>query len=294
MAALVAVDALAVLAAASVLSAAHHDLRLVLPVVALVLVLDGQAGLYRPARTSGPSTSCPRWAPAPGSPGAWRRPRSPRTPRPGDRAAAALRRLPHAPRPGVPGPCRAARAAAPDRPRAAPVGARHRRDGAARRFAAAAAQHPEYGMRPVGIVGVPEQGGIPGRPGGRAPVLTTTEEIHRAVIQNAVRDAVFLDDEPGLVSLFQQYGCATWRAAAAAGRADGRAHVGYALRRVVPLRERPGQGPSGPWTSRSPRPRSRSRCRCCCCARSRCGSRTVPGCSSGRSGWASTGATSPC
>ncbi|MEU7517157.1 sugar transferase, partial [Streptomyces sp. NPDC042898] len=46
---LVAVDCLAVLAAASLLSAAHHDARLLLPIAALVLVLDGHGGLYRPA-----------------------------------------------------------------------------------------------------------------------------------------------------------------------------------------------------------------------------------------------------
>ncbi|MGW1934790.1 sugar transferase, partial [Streptomyces sp. NPDC001919] len=105
-------------------------------------------------------------------------------------------------------------------------------------FRCAAAQHPEYGVRPVGIVGVPEQGGAPRSPGEAGlPVLTTTEEIHRAVIQNAVRDAVFLDDDPGLVTLFQHYGCTTWRAG---GPQDGPmgAHMwGYAWQRVAPPAE---------------------------------------------------------
>ncbi|MYV69023.1 sugar transferase, partial [Streptomyces sp. SID2131] len=98
------------------------------------------------------------------------------------------------------------------------------------------------GVRPVGIVGVPEQGGAP-RPPGEAglPVLTTTEEIHRAVIQNTVCDAVFLDDDPGLVTLFQQYGCTTWRVGGQ--RPDGPMgeHMwGYAWHRLVPLDERRG------------------------------------------------------
>ncbi|WP_243869612.1 sugar transferase [Streptomyces liangshanensis] len=107
---------------------------------------------------------------------------------------------------------------------------------AARRVAALLAQHPEYGLRPVGIAApAHEEGGDTGA----LPVLTSTEEIHRAVIQNGVCEAVFVDpgpgpeltigsasgivptdgtgtdrpgrwDRPALVGLFHEYGCATW------------------------------------------------------------------------------------
>ncbi|MDV9193454.1 sugar transferase, partial [Streptomyces sp. SR27] len=110
-------------------------------------------------------------------------------------------------------------------------------------FAASAVQHPEYGMRPVGIVGVPEQGGAP-RPGGEAglPVLATTEEIHRAVIQNTVRDAVFLDDDPGLVTLFQNYGCTTWQVGGRHQDGPMGEHMwGHAWHRIVPLEQRRGR-----------------------------------------------------
>ncbi|MFE5948327.1 sugar transferase [Streptomyces sp. NPDC056480] len=240
---LVAVDCLAVLSAATLLSGAHHDARLLLPIVALVVLLDGRAGLHRPAPHTRALDELPALASRAGV--AW------------CLAAAAVAAY----SPGLAiGPLRLSAAYATHvgvvvlvralllsrrrriaraHPRSALVvgGA-----GAARRFAAAAAQHPEYGVRPVGIVGVPEQGRAP-RPAGEAglPVLTTTEEIHRAVIQNTVRDAVFLDDDPGLVTLFQHYGCVTWRVGGRHQNGPMGAHMwGHAWQRVAPPVERRG------------------------------------------------------
>jgi lipopolysaccharide/colanic/teichoic acid biosynthesis glycosyltransferase len=241
---LVAADCLAVLAAAAPLGAAHRDPRLLLPIAALVLVLGRRGGLHRPAAHVRMLDELPALASRAGV--AW--------------CVAAAAVAAYSPALAF-GPLRLAaaygthvavvsvlrglvlahrRRVARAHPRSAlVVGA----PGAARRFAAAALQHPEYGVRPVGIVGVREDGGAavptPGEPG--LPVLTTTEAIHRAVIQNTVRDAVFLLDDPGLVTLFQQYGCTTWRVGGE--RQDGPMgeHVwGYAWRRLVPPEERPG------------------------------------------------------
>ncbi|WP_405871611.1 exopolysaccharide biosynthesis polyprenyl glycosylphosphotransferase [Streptomyces zaomyceticus] len=240
---LLAVDCLAVLAAAAQLSTAHHDARLLLPILALVLVLDGHAGLYRPPVHTRALDELPALASRAGV--AW--------------CLAAAGVAAFSPSLAI-GPLRLCaaygihvgavilvralllarrRRVARANPRSALVIGG---SGAARRFAAAALQHPEYGVRPVGIVGVPEQGGAP-RPAGEPglPVLTTTEEIHRAVIQNAVRDAVFLDDDPGLVTLFQHYGCTTWRVGGRQQAGPMGEHMwGYAWRRVVPPGERRG------------------------------------------------------
>ncbi|XIE79975.1 hypothetical protein AB6O49_22265 [Streptomyces sp. SBR177] len=68
---LVAADVPAVLLAVGVLTAAHRRWELALPVVALVVLLDARAGLHRRRRCpSGSSTTCRRWPPGPGSPGA--------------------------------------------------------------------------------------------------------------------------------------------------------------------------------------------------------------------------------
>ncbi|MFD3948267.1 sugar transferase [Streptomyces sp. NPDC058579] len=234
---LIAADALAVLLAVGLLPEPQRGPGLFLLVALCVLVLDAQAGLHRP----------------------------------GGARAAVLDELPAlAARAGVAWCVTAAAVAAvtPDRaigPGAlctayatqlvavcvarAAVHARRRRTArahprsalvvgapaAARGFAAALAQHPEYGIRPVGIVGARADG----EPG--LPVLSSTEEIHRAVIQNTVRDAVFLTDDTSLVPLFQHYGCATWRVGGEGRDAAMSDHLwGYACRRVVPLGERPG------------------------------------------------------
>ncbi|MFF3841859.1 sugar transferase [Streptomyces sp. NPDC001930] len=240
---LVAVDCLAVLSAATLLSTAHHDARLLLPIVALVLVLDGHAGLHRPAPHTRALDELPALASRAGV--AWCLAAAATAAYSPDLAIGPLRLCAaYTAHVGVVVLVRALlltrrRLIARAHPRSALVvgGA-----GAARRFASAAAQHPEYGVRPVGIVGVPEQGGAPRSAGESGlPVLTTTEEIHRAVIQNTVRDAVFLDDDPGLVTLFQQYGCTTWRVGGRHQDGPMGAHLwGYAWHRVLPPAERRG------------------------------------------------------
>ncbi|MGP3980464.1 sugar transferase [Streptomyces sp. KR80] len=173
---------------------------------------------------------------------------------------------------------------------------------AGRRVFTALHDHPEYGMRPVGLVGpasalapapapasVPadraapetvvesvddtggpgrdeldrelgrklEKGRDPGQPLPAelpVPVLASPEDITRAVIQNAVRDAVFTrspwedPQDAALVRLFAELGCALWLVhgdpAADAGprRPGGPDHIwGFACQRLdAPPRHRIG------------------------------------------------------
>ncbi|MFD7326971.1 exopolysaccharide biosynthesis polyprenyl glycosylphosphotransferase [Streptomyces sp. NPDC059875] len=233
---LIAADGLAVLLAAAMLPEPHRELRLLLLVAGCVLALNGYAGLHRPGALTSVLDELPALA---------------------ARTAVAW--------------CVAAAVVAADAPALAigpgalcsayathlaalcvgrgVVHARRRRSArrhprsalivggtaAARRFAAAVAQHPEYGIRPVGIVGSRPDG----EPG--LPVLSSAEEIHRAVIQNTVRDAVFLTEERSLVTLFQHYGCTTWRVGGERHEGAMGDHLwGYGCRRLVPLGERRG------------------------------------------------------
>ncbi|MFI8961159.1 sugar transferase [Streptomyces sp. NPDC053493] len=234
---LVAADACAVLLAVGVLSAAHRRWDLALCVAGLVVLLDGRAGLYRPSGVpTGVLDELPALAARAGV--AW--------------CVTAAAVAAYAPALAL-GPLRLSAAygthvAAAVAARGLVHGRRRRTarahprsalvvgpTGPARRFAAALGQHPEHGIRPVGIVGT--------RPDGERglPVLTTTEEIHRAVIQNTVRDAVFLTDDPGLLTLFQHYGCTTWRVGGEPAGEPMSDHLwGYGCRRLVPLGERRG------------------------------------------------------
>ncbi|MFE5855748.1 sugar transferase [Streptomyces sp. NPDC056500] len=94
--------------------------------------------------------------------------------------------------------------------------------------------HAEYGMRPVGHVDigkahtVPAPASDPGSP----PLLTSIQDVSRAVIQNAVRHAVFTQppasdvESEALLALFAEHRCALWLV-------DGGAAVGQTWRRAA-------------------------------------------------------------
>ncbi|MGP4109630.1 exopolysaccharide biosynthesis polyprenyl glycosylphosphotransferase [Streptomyces sp. 4N509B] len=118
---------------------------------------------------------------------------------------------------------------------------------AGQRVAAALAAHPEYGMRPVGLVGpvpsrLPEISPL--------PVLTTHRDVTRAVAHGGVRDVVLAcPPRDRLVRLLWERGCRVWlvdadtdpgaavvaRAVAAARRHRAAAHLwGFACHRLDP------------------------------------------------------------
>ncbi|MFG2713992.1 sugar transferase [Streptomyces goshikiensis] len=108
----------------------------------------------------------------------------------------------------------------------------------------------EYGLRPVGIA---DTGSAPDGGNGQLPVLATHEDIRRAVIQNAVREAVFTrppeadERTASLVRLFHDHGCRLWLAdPAGTAKVTGMRVAqpadqlwGYAVQPLLPRPSRP-------------------------------------------------------
>ncbi|MGA5038320.1 exopolysaccharide biosynthesis polyprenyl glycosylphosphotransferase [Streptomyces capoamus] len=103
----------------------------------------------------------------------------------------------------------------------------------AQRVAAALLRHPRCGVRPVGVVA-----DRPGRTGG-LPVLSTGEEVERALIQNGVRVVLTVDPavrtaQGPLLRALAESGCTVWEA-----DADSPAYempdqlAGFAVRRLA-------------------------------------------------------------
>ena len=110
----------------------------------------------------------------------------------------------------------------------------------AQRVAAMLAQHLEFGMRPVALVG-PVPGRLPERT--RLPVLPLGDDLGRAVPPGGVRHVVFArQPQRRLLRLFWERGCAVWwiEPAPAGARGPGaprESHLwGYTCRRLDPPR----------------------------------------------------------
>jgi exopolysaccharide biosynthesis polyprenyl glycosylphosphotransferase len=101
----------------------------------------------------------------------------------------------------------------------------------AQQVTAALYDHAEYGLRPVGQVDAGHA--VPQPDTAQVPVLATAEEVSRAIIQNAVRHAVFTQppesapETAALIGLFAEHGCGLWLV-------DGGAAEGVTHRRTPP------------------------------------------------------------
>ncbi|QFZ76274.1 exopolysaccharide biosynthesis polyprenyl glycosylphosphotransferase [Streptomyces fagopyri] len=121
--------------------------------------------------------------------------------------------------------------------------------GTAQRVAAAFLRHPRCGLRPVGVVSAQTAGGE------GLPVLTTGEEVQRALIQNSVRAVLVVEprgEHGPLLRALSEAGCVLWHVdadspsqeipygaprgrsyGAASGRAAGSGRLaGFSCRRI--------------------------------------------------------------
>ncbi|NKQ27049.1 exopolysaccharide biosynthesis polyprenyl glycosylphosphotransferase [Streptomyces galbus] len=102
----------------------------------------------------------------------------------------------------------------------------------AQRVAAAVLRHPRCGVRPVGIVAEHPDGG------GGLPVLTTGEEVQRALIQNAVREVLCVHPsartaQAPLLRALAESGCTVWEVDADSPSYAGRDRLaGFSRRRL--------------------------------------------------------------
>ncbi|MFG3128615.1 exopolysaccharide biosynthesis polyprenyl glycosylphosphotransferase [Streptomyces tendae] len=114
------------------------------------------------------------------------------------------------------------------------------------RVASALLRHPRCGVRPVGIV-TDDPGGAAG-----LPVLSTDEEVRRAVVQSGVRDVLAVDPsvrvgQAALLRALAASGCAVWELDAEAPayadapvRPGGDRIAGFSCRPLAPAARRPG------------------------------------------------------
>lgn len=120
----------------------------------------------------------------------------------------------------------------------------------ARRVAEAVLRHPQAGVRPVGIVGEAPAERTESE-GAELPVLSTLEELRRAVIQNAVRTVLVVGPTPGPEQIgwlrtLSGSGCDVWAVDAtqppgydAPGRQARTGRLaGFPCRQLVPVRRR--------------------------------------------------------
>ncbi|GAA1350585.1 exopolysaccharide biosynthesis polyprenyl glycosylphosphotransferase [Streptomyces beijiangensis] len=243
--AFIAVDCIAVLVAGALLDGTQRDVALMVQLTALTLLLNAHAHLYRagfvpavldelPALAArvavvwcaaGPLVAIGSSAPAPGPAllfGCFGIQLT---------LVCGLRAVVHGHR----------RRAARSRPRPALVVGG---SSSTHRLCAMLTQHPEYGLLPVGTVTTRQS--VPQQPDEvpTLPVLSSPEDVTRAVVQNGVRDVLVLPhenapDHMDLVTLLHPYGCTVWllgsHRADAPSMARMSRHVwGYAYRQLEP------------------------------------------------------------
>ncbi|MFF3376888.1 exopolysaccharide biosynthesis polyprenyl glycosylphosphotransferase [Streptomyces sp. NPDC002680] len=112
--------------------------------------------------------------------------------------------------------------------------------GTARRVAAAFLRHPACGVRPVGLVTDHPDGGA------GLPVLTTGEEVERALIQNGVRAVLAVHpsvraEQGPLLRALAESGCTVWEIDAESPSYESAERLaGFSCRRLAMVPDRPG------------------------------------------------------